>query len=57
MNKQIASDLGIHERTVKVHRQSLIIKLKVRSVAALARLSQEAGVCTPGATFNKRDPQ
>ena len=56
LNKQIASDLGIGERTVKVHRQSLMIKLKVRSVAALARLSQEAGVCTPGATFNKRNP-
>ena len=48
LNKQIASDLGIGERTVKVHRQSLMFKLKVRSVAALARLSQEAGVCTPG---------
>ena len=47
LNKQIASDLGIHERTVKVHRKSIMIKLKVRSVAALARLSQEAGVFTP----------
>jgi len=56
LNKQIASDLGIGERTVKVHRQSLMIKLKVRSVAALARLSQEAGVCTSGATFNKHNP-
>jgi two-component system, LuxR family, response regulator FixJ len=47
LNKQIASDLGIHERTVKVHRKSIMIKLKVRSVAALARLSQDAGVFTP----------
>jgi len=46
LNKQIASDLGIHERTVKVHRKSIMIKLKVRSVAALTRLSQEAGVFT-----------
>ena len=43
LNKQIASDLGIHERTVKVHRKSLMIKLKIRSVAALARLSQQVG--------------
>ena len=39
MNKQIASDLGIHERTVKVHRKAVMTKLNVRSVASLARLS------------------
>ena len=44
LNKQIAGDLGIHERTVKVHRKSIMTKLNVRSVAALALLSQEAGV-------------
>jgi two-component system response regulator FixJ len=44
LNKQIASDLGIHERTVKVHRKSIMTKLSVRSVAALAQLSQEAGL-------------
>ena len=52
LNKQIAGDLGIHERTVKVHRKSIMTELNVRSVAALARLSQEAGVVMPGeATF------
>lgn len=51
LNKQIASDLGIHERTVKVHRKSIMTKLKVRSVAALARLIQEAGVEAPVLTF------
>jgi FixJ family two-component response regulator len=45
LNKQIASDLGIHEGTVKIHRKSVMIKLKIRSVAALARLSQQAGDC------------
>ncbi|MDH4053583.1 MAG: response regulator [Rubrivivax sp.] len=49
LNKQIAADLGIHERTVKVHRKSLMTKLKVRSVAALTRLAQEAGVDGPAA--------
>ena len=44
LNKQIAGDLGIGERTVKVHRKSLMDKLGVRSVAALTRLTQEAGV-------------
>ena len=47
LNKQIAGDLGIHERTVKVHRKSIMTKLGVRSVAALTRLAQEAGVPAP----------
>ena len=51
LNKQIAGDLGIHERTVKVHRKSIMTKLNVRSVAALARLSHEAGVAIAGSTF------
>jgi two-component system, LuxR family, response regulator FixJ len=43
LNKQIASDLGIHERTVKLHRTSVTSKLAVHSVAELTRLAQEAG--------------
>jgi len=48
LNKQIAGDLGIHERTVKVHRKSIMTKLNVRSLAALVLLSQEAGVFMAG---------
>ena len=44
LNKQIAADLGIHERTVKLHRTNLTTKLQVHSVAELTRLVQEAGV-------------
>jgi len=52
LNKQIAADLGIHERTVKIHRKSLMTKLDVRSVAALVRLVPEAGEPgPPAATF------
>ena len=47
LNKQIAGDLGIHERTVKVHRRAIMIKLSVKSVAALARLSQDTGWPAP----------
>jgi len=43
LNKQIAADLGIHERTVKLHRTSITTKLRVHSVAELTRLVQEAG--------------
>jgi FixJ family two-component response regulator len=44
LNKQIAADLGIHERTVKLHRTAITTKLGVPSVAELARLAQEAGL-------------
>jgi len=47
LNKQIAADLGIHERTVKLHRMAMMSKLGVRSVAELTRLAQEAGVLAP----------
>ena len=44
LNKQIAADLGISERMVKLHRTSLTTKLQVRSVAELTRLVQAAGL-------------
>jgi len=44
LNKQIAGDLNIHERTVKLHRTAITTKLKVQSVAELTRLTQEAGI-------------
>jgi FixJ family two-component response regulator len=54
LNKQIAGDLGIHERTVKLHRTAITTKLNVQSVAELTRLTQEAGLF-PGSvpTFPK----
>jgi len=44
LNKQIAWDLGIHERTVKLHRTAITTKLNVQSVAELTHLTQEAGL-------------
>jgi FixJ family two-component response regulator len=38
LNKQIASDLGTVEKTVKVHRARVMAKMQVRTVAALVRL-------------------
>lgn len=38
MNKEIAADLGVVEKTVKVHRASLKAKLEVTSLAELVRL-------------------
>lgn len=38
LNKQIAAELGIAEKTVKVHRGRAMSKMKVRSVAQLVHL-------------------
>jgi FixJ family two-component response regulator len=38
LNKQVAGELGLSEPTVKAHRQQVMSKLQVDSVAALVRL-------------------
>lgn len=49
LNKQIAGDLGIAEKTVKVHRGRVMEKMRVRSVAELVRLCNELAGPGPGA--------
>jgi FixJ family two-component response regulator len=44
LNKQIASDLGTVEQTVKVHRAHVMQKMRVQSVAELVRLTQRCGI-------------
>jgi len=48
LNKQTAFDLGITDRTVKIHRRSLMEKLRVQSVTELTRVVQEAGLFKNG---------
>jgi DNA-binding NarL/FixJ family response regulator len=43
-NKEIAAQLGISHRTVETHRESLMKKLRLRSVAELTRFALEAGL-------------
>jgi DNA-binding NarL/FixJ family response regulator len=43
-NREIAQQLGISHRTVESHRESLMKKLGVRTVAGLTRLALEAGL-------------
>ena len=43
-NKEIAAELGISHRTVETHRESLMRKLSLRSVAELTRFAIETGV-------------
>lgn len=44
LNKQIAFDVGITERTIKAHRASIMDKLNVQSVAELVRFAEELGI-------------
>jgi FixJ family two-component response regulator len=43
LNKQIAADLGISEKTIKVHRGRVMQKMRVDSVVELARLVEKSG--------------
>jgi FixJ family two-component response regulator len=49
LNKQIAGELGIGEKTVKVHRARVMEKMQAGSVADLVRLADRAGVVVPQA--------
>jgi len=44
LNKQIASDLGIAEKTIKVHRGRVMQKMRAASVADLVRMVEKLGL-------------
>jgi FixJ family two-component response regulator len=48
LNKQIGSELGIGEKTVKVHRARAMEKMRAGSLAVLVRLAGEASVIAAG---------
>jgi len=45
MNKQIASDIGISEITVKLHRGNVMRKMGAQSLAELVRMADALGIC------------
>ncbi len=47
LNKQVAAELGISEKTVKVHRARVMEKMRAGSVAELVRLADRGGVIAP----------
>jgi FixJ family two-component response regulator len=53
LNKQVGGELGVAEKTVKVHRGRLMQKLGVTSVAELVQLVQKAGVPPPAMSETK----
>jgi FixJ family two-component response regulator len=44
LNKQIAADLGIVEKTIKLHRGRMMHKMGVRTVADLVRIAERVGI-------------
>jgi FixJ family two-component response regulator len=53
LNKQVGGELGVAEKTVKVHRGRLMQKLGVASVAELVQLVQKAEVRPPARSETK----
>ena len=51
LNKQIAYELKISERTVKAHRKQVLDKMGVNSIAELVRLTEKVGVMPADITF------
>src|SRR5262245_31256657 len=49
LNKQIGFDLGITERTIKIHRHQVLAKMEANSIADLVRMADDLGVVPTGA--------
>jgi FixJ family two-component response regulator len=47
LNKQIAAELGMSEKTVKAHRAQVMQKMQVSSVAQLVLLAEKVGLTAP----------
>jgi FixJ family two-component response regulator len=44
LNKQVACELGIAEKTIKIHRARVMEKMEVHSLVELARVADKAGI-------------
>ena len=44
LNKEIAHELGVSEKTIKVHRAHVMEKMQIHSVAMLVHLADKAGI-------------
>ena len=51
MNKEIARELGTSERTIKAHRQKVMEKMAVHSLAELVVLAERLGVLAASSKY------
>ncbi len=49
LNKQVASQLGASEKTIKVHRSQVMHKMKAESLADLIRMAEKLKITSPKA--------
>jgi len=47
LNRQIASQLGASEKTIKFHRGQVMRKMQAESLAALIRMGEKLGIRVP----------
>jgi FixJ family two-component response regulator len=47
LNKQIAAQLGVAEKTIKVHRGQVMHKMKAESLADLVRIGEKLALTSP----------
>jgi FixJ family two-component response regulator len=50
LNKQVGYDLGISERTTKIHRRQVLEKMEADSIADLVRMAGDLGIAPVGKT-------
>ena len=48
LNKQVGYDLGISERTIKIHRRQVLEKMEADSIADLVRMASDLGISPTG---------
>jgi FixJ family two-component response regulator len=48
LNKQVGFDLGISERTTKIHRHQVLEKMEADSIADLVRMAADLGIAPAG---------
>ena len=48
LNKQVGFDLGISERTTKIHRRQVLEKMEAGSIADLVRMASDLGIAAVG---------
>jgi FixJ family two-component response regulator len=48
LNKQVGFDLGISERTTKIHRHNVLEKMQADSIAELVRMAADLGIAPAG---------
>jgi len=56
LNKQVASELGVSEKTVKVHRSRAVEKMGARSLPDLVRMAGRLGIGGEPVTLGEANP-